>query len=131
MKRTPEFKLWLQVMRQGLDDLRHALNREAKGLPAGEVNLEELRIWIFEDQGPGSFEWLCDALDVDAARARGIVRAYWSRRLGGERVRLGLRRITVCNGRMRVRMAAVRVRPRREREMSVPAGQRSAALPAA
>lgn len=123
MRKSPEIKLWLHVMRQGLADLVEALSREARGLPAGEADLEELRVWVFEADGPGSFEWLCDAVEVDAARARDIIRVYWSRQSGAERVRPEFRRVAVSNGRMRVRMAATRLRPPRPRKANT-AGER-------
>lgn len=113
MKNTPEFKLWLQVMRQGLADLEKALSGEALAPWEDEIDLEELRAWVFEAQGPGSFEWLCDIVDVDAGRARQVIRSYWSGRLDGERVCIGDRRIVVTNGRMRVSAARVRTRPQR------------------
>ena len=118
MKNTPEFRLWLQVMRQGLADLTTALSRAAHGRPGGEVDLEELRVWIFDAEGPGSFGWLCDAIDVDAGRARRVIESYWSRRLGGERVRLGIRRTPVTNGRMRVALATAQSRSRPTRQQN-------------
>ncbi|GEM_PF-2586954 len=117
MRNLPELRLWLQVMRQGLADLADALNGEVSEMDAGEIDLKELRQWIFEDRGLGSFEWLCDALDVDAGRARGVIRVYWSRCMEGERLRLDLRRIQATNGRMRVMLAAQSDRMRRDRKM--------------
>ena len=106
MRNSPEFKLWLQVMIQGLWDLSAALDCAASGIPCDEIDLGELRDWIFEARGLGSFEWMCEMIDVDPARAREVIREYWIQRLDGERaISLEFRRIPVTNGRMRRQVA--------------------------
>ncbi len=100
-------------MRQALDDLTEALDAETSGHPAEEIDLEELREWIFEAQGPGTFEWLCDAVEIDVGRARSAINTYWARRLDGEQVGFGVPRILPNNGRMRV--VVKRARSRRPR----------------
>ena len=130
MKNNPELRLWLQVMRQGLADLADALNGDISKIDAGEIDLKELRRWIFEDTGLGSFEWLCDAFELDAGRARDVIASYWSRRLEGKRVRPDLRRIPATNGRMRVMLSAHPARTRPHRLSPSPTGPAAIEAPA-
>ena len=113
MKNTPEFRMWLEVLRQGLFDLVRALDGDLVPGPGEVLDLEELRSWIFEAEGLGSFEWLCDTVGLEVSQARSAIRSYWSRRTGGECCELGIKRIRPNNGRMRVVARRVRVQPRR------------------
>lgn len=115
MKNTPEFRMWLEVLRQGLFDLVRALDGDLVAGPGERLDLEELRGWIFEAEGPGSFHWLCDTVGLEVSQARRAIRCYWSRRAGGESCALGIPRIRPNNGRMRVVAKRVRVRVRRGR----------------
>jgi len=113
MKNTPEFRMWLEVLRQGLFDLVRALDGDLIVGPGEVLDLEELRDWIFEAEGLGSFRWLCDTVGLEVSQARRAIRAYWLRREEGERCGLGIRRIRWNNGRMRIVASRVRVKPRR------------------
>jgi hypothetical protein len=112
MKNTPEFRMWLQVLRQGLCDLVRALDGDLVPGPGEVLDLDELRTWIFEAEGLGSFEWLCDTVDLEVGEARRVIRSYWLRRTGGECIALGIPRIRPNNGKMRVVARRVRVQPR-------------------
>jgi len=113
MKKTPEFRMWLEVLRQGLFDLVRALDGDLVAGPGEVLDLEELRDWIFEAEGPGSFHWLCDTVGLEISQARRTIRSYWARRAEGESCELGIPRIRPNNGRMRVVARRVRVQPQR------------------
>jgi hypothetical protein len=71
MKNTPEVRMWLQVLRQGLSDLVRALDGDLVAGPGEVLDLEELRQWIFDAEGLGSFEWLCDTVELEVNEAAG------------------------------------------------------------
>lgn len=67
----PYLRLWIEVMRLGVQDFCYA---RARGSSYNHPHIQ----WFWSDsQEPGSYLWLCHLLDLDPAKSRSQVMRRW------------------------------------------------------